>query len=120
MTPLELRQQVRSGQFRLPTAGYCGDFAQANLVMLPQAYADDFLLFCQRNPKACPVLGMGEPGQWNVAALGRDIDLRTDLPGYYLYRDGQLVARAAIRCTSCGGTTWWRSRSAARSRSSSS
>ncbi len=91
MTPFELRQQVRSGQFRLPTAGYCGAFAQANLVVLPKAHADDFLRFCQRNPRACPVLAIGEPGQWDVAALGGDMDLRTDLPGYYLYRDGQLA-----------------------------
>lgn len=92
MTPFDLRQQVRSGQFRLPTAGVCGAFAQANLVVLPKAYADDFLRFCQRNPKACPVLAIGEPGQFDVAALGREVDLRTDLPGYYLYRDGQLAA----------------------------
>ncbi len=91
MTPIQLRHQVRSGQFRLPTAGYCGDFAQANLVILPKAYADDFLRFCQRNPKACPLLAVGEPGQWSIAALGRDIDLRTDLPGYYVYRDGQMA-----------------------------
>lgn len=91
MTPFELRHQVRSGQFRLPTAGYCGDYAQANLVVLPEAHANDFLRFCQRNPKACPLLEVGEPGQWCLAALGSDIDLRTDLPGYYVYRDGHMA-----------------------------
>lgn len=92
MSPFELRQQVRSGQFRAPTAGFCGAFAQANLVLLPSQHADDFLRFCQRNPKACPVLAIGEPGQFAVAALGREVDLRTDLPGYYLYRNGELTA----------------------------
>lgn len=89
MTPLEFRHQVRSGQFRGPTSGYCGDFAQANLVILPKAYADDFLRFCVLNPKACPLLGVGEPGHWDLASIGADIDIRTDVPGYYVYRDGR-------------------------------
>ncbi|MBA5688646.1 putative hydro-lyase [Rugamonas apoptosis] len=93
MTPLAFRHAVRSGQFRLPTAGQCGAYAQANLVILPQSHADAFLLFCQRNPKACPLLAVGEPGQWNVAALGADMDMRSDVPGYNIYRDGQLAAQ---------------------------
>ncbi len=93
MTPLELRHQVRSGQFRQPTSGYCGAYAQANLVILPQAHADDFLRFCQRNQRACPLLAVGEPGQWKLAALGADMDLRTDVPGYNVYREGQLSAQ---------------------------
>jgi len=52
MTPSEFRQSVRSGAFRQPTAGQCGPFAQANLAILPNAYAHDFLRFCQANPKA--------------------------------------------------------------------
>ena len=91
MTPLQLRHKVRSGEFRLPTAGYCGDFAQANLVILPQSQADAFLLFCQRNQRACPLLAVGEPGQWNVGRLGEDMDLRSDIPGYNIYRGGQLA-----------------------------
>lgn len=95
MTPLELRHKVRNGQFRLPTAGYCGHYAQANLVILPRAHADAFLLFCQRNQRACPLLAVGEPGQWNVAALGADMDLRSDTPGYNVYRGGELAAQTA-------------------------
>ncbi len=91
ITPFEFRQAVRSGQFRGPTAGYCGDFAQANLAILPLAHAHDFLRFCQSNPKACPLLGVGEPGQWHVPALGREVDIRTDVPGYNVYRDGKLA-----------------------------
>ncbi|MET3129859.1 uncharacterized protein YcsI (UPF0317 family) [Oxalobacteraceae bacterium GrIS 1.11] len=93
MTPLELRRAVRGGQFRLPTAGQCGAFAQANLVILPQAWADDFLRFCQRNPKACPLLAVGEPGQWNLAGVAAELDLRTDVPGYYIFRDGKLASQ---------------------------
>ncbi|NRR33961.1 putative hydro-lyase [Oxalobacteraceae bacterium] len=93
MTPLEFRQQVRHGDFRQPTAGYCGSYAQANLVVLPQAHAHDFLLFCQRNARACPLLAVGEPGQWNLPRLGADMDIRSDVPGYNVYRDGQLAAQ---------------------------
>src|SRR3546814_17910040 len=80
--------QVRQGKVRKPTAGYCGTFAQANLVSLPKAEADDFMLLCQRNPKPCPLLGVGEPGQWSIPLLGDGIDVRTDVPGYYVYRAG--------------------------------
>src|ERR1700739_2703071 len=91
MTPYELRHQARGGYSRLPTAGYCAAYAQANLVILPQAHAGEFLLFCQRNPRACPLLAVGEPGQWNLSRLGADMDLRSDTPGYNIYRDGQLA-----------------------------
>ena len=94
MTPYEFRHKVRSGGFRQPTAGYCGAYAQANLVILPQADAADFLLFCQRNPRACPLLAVGEPGQWNLSRLGADLDLRSDVPGYNIYRGGLLAAQA--------------------------
>lgn len=91
MTPIQLRHLVRAGEFRKPTSGQCGGFAQANLVILPQVQAHDFLLFCQRNPKACPLLAVGEPGSWDVRALGLDVDIRTDVPGYYVYRHGELA-----------------------------
>jgi uncharacterized protein YcsI (UPF0317 family) len=93
--PHLFRQQVRSKRFTGPTAGHCGEFAQANLAIIPSAYAENFLRFCVRNPKACPLLGVGEPGQWNVPALGRDLDIRTDVPGYNVYRDGVLSEQPA-------------------------
>ena len=95
MTPIQLRHLVRAGEFRKPTSGQCGGFAQANLVILPQAQAHDFLLFCQRNPKACPLLAVGEPGAWDVPALGLDVDIRTDVPGYYVYCHGELAESPA-------------------------
>ena len=95
MTPLAFRHKARNGQFREATAGHCGDFAQANLVILPKADADDFFRFCFLNPKSCPLLGVGEPGQWDMASIGSDIDIRTDVPGYYVYRDGRMVEERA-------------------------
>lgn len=89
MTPHDFRQQVRNRQFSGPTAGYCGAYAQANLAILPSVYAENFLRFCVRNPKACPLLAVGEPGQFDLPALGRDLDIRTDVPGYNVYRDGE-------------------------------
>jgi uncharacterized protein YcsI (UPF0317 family) len=91
MNPAEFRQQVRQGRFQGPTAGHCGAFAQANLVILPGIHADDFLRFCLFNPKSCPLLGVSEPGQWTIGALGEDLDIRTDVPGYYVYREGKLA-----------------------------
>lgn len=88
--PHRFRQLVRRKDFKGPTSGQCGEYAQANLVIIPSAYAEDFLRFCVRNPKACPLLGVGERGQWNIPSLGHDLDLRTDIPGYNVYRDGVL------------------------------
>ena len=100
MQPAEFRQQVREGLFHGPTAGHCGGYAQANLVILPRIHADDFLRFCLSNPKPCPLLGVSEPGRWTIEALGEDLDLRTDVPGYYVYRDGrraeELTSLAAL------------------------
>ncbi len=39
-----------------PTAGYCEGYVQANLVALPEQYAQDFEAFCRKNPKPCPLL----------------------------------------------------------------
>lgn len=93
MMPYEFRRAVRNGAFRSPTAGHCGEFAQANLAIMPEAYAHDFLRFCNANPKACPLLAVGDPGAYAIDALGRDLDIRTDVPAYNVYREGRLVER---------------------------
>ncbi len=90
----ELRQAIRSGKFSGHTSG-AGAFVQGNLVILPKAWADDFLLYCQRNPKPCPLLAVGDPGRPVIESLGRDVDVRTDLPGYRVWRDGVLVDEVA-------------------------
>lgn len=89
-TPAGLRLASRSGQFAEPTAGCAPGYIQANMMIVPQAQAFDFLLFCQRNPKACPLVEVLSPGQVEPAcAPGSSI--ATDLPGYRVYREGELV-----------------------------
>lgn len=90
--PKDIRHLIRRGKWDKPTAGLAMGYAQANLVILPEKYAFDFLLFCQRNPKPCPLLEVLEPGQFQTEFLSRDADLRTDIPRYNIYRQGKLEA----------------------------
>jgi uncharacterized protein YcsI (UPF0317 family) len=90
-TPQQLRAACRSGAFKGHTSGVAQRHVQGNLVILPQALAADFLLFCQRNPKPCPLLAVGEPGAVALPSLGLDIDIRSDLPRYRVWRHGVLV-----------------------------
>lgn len=89
---LAARLACRSGAVTGSTAGMALGYAQANLAVLPQDYANDFLRFCQANPKPCPLLGVSDVGAWTVPAVGDDLDLRSDIPGYRIWRDGELVA----------------------------
>lgn len=85
------RLRIREGAHTGPTAGLAPGCVQANLMILPKDLADEFLLFCQRNPKPCPVLAVTEPGQVSVPSMGHDIDLRNDTPRYRVWRNGELV-----------------------------
>lgn len=78
--PEEVREQCRNNLFTIQTSGQANGYAQANLVILPQKYAFDFLLFCQRNPKPCPLLEVLEPGQYLTKTTANEADIRTDLP----------------------------------------
>ncbi len=89
--PADLRGAVRAGVFRGQTAGQAPGFVQGNIAIIPKPYAADFLRFCLANPKPCPVIAVGEPGDPTLPALGTGIDIRTDLPGYVLFRDGVAV-----------------------------
>jgi uncharacterized protein YcsI (UPF0317 family) len=89
-TPRGIRNLIRKGKWDQPTAGLAMGYAQANLVILPQKYAFDFLLFCQRNPKPCPLLEVLEPGEFRTKFLSSDADIRTDIPRYNIYRKGKL------------------------------
>jgi len=91
-SPQRLRSLMRQGEYRLPTAGLAAGYAQANLVILKQEMAFDFLLFCQRNSQACPVLEVLEAGSFEAKQLAPGSDLRTDLPRYRVFRTGQLVS----------------------------
>lgn len=92
--PETLREACRSGGFQAPTAGHAPGYLQGNLMILPQADAFDFLLFCQRNPKPCPLLEVLSPGQ-RTPACAAGADIATDLPGYRVYREGELVDERA-------------------------
>lgn len=79
-SPSQLRAMSAVGEWRQPTAGILDDFQQANLVIVPQALAWELLLFCVRNPKVCPLLAVGEPGQ-SVIQVGRTrVDIRSMFP----------------------------------------
>lgn len=86
---LALRQAVRRGDHNGLTTGFAPGFVQANLVVLPKLHAADFLRFCELNSAACPVLGVSDVGSPCIAALGSNLDVRSDLPGYMVYRGGQ-------------------------------
>ena len=85
------RARIRAGLHTGHTAGLAPGCLQANLVVLPEALALDFLRFCQRNPKPCPVVGITETGDPIFRTLGQDVDVRSDVPRYRVFRDGALV-----------------------------
>ena len=88
----EVREAIRAGRFTGPTAGQAPGHMQANLVVLPKHHAKDFRTFCDRNPRPCPLLAVSAPGDPGLPALGPEIDIRTDLPGYRIWRDGVVAA----------------------------
>ncbi|HVB41906.1 MAG TPA: putative hydro-lyase [Streptosporangiaceae bacterium] len=88
-SPADARAGFRAG-LRVPTAGLAPGFAQANLIVLPQDSADEFLLFARRNPQPCPLLDVTEPGSTSTRLAPR-ADLRTDLPAYRIWEHGRCV-----------------------------
>jgi uncharacterized protein YcsI (UPF0317 family) len=91
LDPVRLRKRIRSGKFASPTTGIAKGYVQANLVMLPEAWAFHFLLFCCRNSKPCPILDVLEPGE-TAPNIAPGADLRTDLPLYRVYEEGKFKA----------------------------
>ena len=91
MSPAEVRALIRAGEITTHTSGMCDGYAQANLVVLPYEDAYDFLLFTQRNPKACPILEVGDVGDKRIRTIAQNADVTTDIPKYRLYRDGVLA-----------------------------
>ena len=85
------RQKVREGVFKGPTNSQCPGYLQCNMVVLPEGqHAFDFLMFCQRNNKACPLVEVCDVGSPHPHGVARGADLRTDVPKYAIYRDGKL------------------------------
>ena len=92
--PREARRIIRRGDYDGHTAGIAPEFVQGNLCILPSEMATEFAAFCQRNPKPCPLIGMGAPGDPSLPDLG-DIDIRTDVPRYRVFKDGKLIDEPA-------------------------
>lgn len=91
-TGAQVRLAARRGELSGQTSGLAPGFAQGNLVVLPAEFAADFLLFCQRNPKPCPLLDVTEAGNPVPSHAAPGADLRTDLPRYRVWKNGELVA----------------------------
>lgn len=89
VTPRDFRQACREGRYAGTTRGVALGYLQCNLVMIREPFAYEFLLYCQRNQRACPVLEVLEAGDPTPHLTAPDADLRTDLPRYAVYRDGR-------------------------------
>ena len=89
--PESIRHLIRTGEFSGVTGGLAPGYVQANLVILPAAQAFDFLLFCQRNKRPCPLIEVLEPGQYEAQITTPGSDIRKDLPRYRIFRRGKLV-----------------------------
>ncbi len=91
MIAQQARDSIRRGAWTTHTSGLADGYVQGNVVILPEALANDFLRYCQRNPKPCPLLAVSEPGNPDLPALGANIDIRTDVPCYRVWRKGELI-----------------------------
>ncbi len=91
MMPKEVRQLIRREIITKPTAGMCGGYAQANLVILPKKYSDEFKSFTINNPKPCPVLEITEKGSKYTKTIANNANIASDIPKYRIYKKGQLI-----------------------------
>jgi uncharacterized protein YcsI (UPF0317 family) len=90
LSAADVRAAIRSGSYDGHTAGLAKGKLQCNIAIIPERYALDFLRFCQRNPKPCPIVGVSDTGDQYLPTLGNDIDIRTDVSKYRVFRDGVL------------------------------
>jgi len=100
--PREIRAEIRAGRWTGVTAGLARGYVQANLAVLPREEAYDFLLFCQRNRRPCPLIEVTDVGSPEPAGVAPGADLRTDLPRYRIYQDGELADEVT------DATPYWR------------
>jgi uncharacterized protein YcsI (UPF0317 family) len=87
----EVRAKIRDGEYEGSTGGIASGHVQTNLVILPEDYAFDFLKFCVRNPKPCPILEVTDAGSPVPSSMAPEADLRTDVPKYRVYENGEIV-----------------------------
>lgn len=90
-----VRMLIRSGQFSGQTAGRAPDYLQGNVVILDRKHAPEFLLFCLNNPKPCPLIGLSRPGDPSLPGLGAGIDIRSDVPRYRIFKNGEFSEEAS-------------------------
>lgn len=95
MIPQELRRLSAAGEFHKPTAGYCDGYVQANLLAVPNDYADAFEQFCRKNPKPCPLLEKVGPGDHFTSHLSRGANVLNAIPRYLLWEHGQIINEVA-------------------------
>ena len=91
-TGKKIRESARNGRFSDTTSGHAPNYVQSNVVILPKEYAFDFLVFCQRNPKPCPVIEVFDVGSYNAKISAPNSDIRTDVPRYKVYQNGELIS----------------------------
>jgi uncharacterized protein YcsI (UPF0317 family) len=87
----EVRAEVRRGEWRKQTCGLAPGYVQGNLAILPADVAADFHRFCHKNPKPCPLLAVSDVGDPHLPSLGADVDIRTDIPRYRVFRNGEVI-----------------------------
>lgn len=85
-----VRSAIRQREYVSHTAGLGAGYLQTNLAIMPETFALDFMRYCQRNPKPCPLVGVSDTGNPIMFTLGKDIDIRSDVPAYNIYRSGTL------------------------------
>ncbi|MCP4113910.1 MAG: putative hydro-lyase [Desulfobacteraceae bacterium] len=90
-TGKEVRSRIREGLITGPTSGMAPGYVQANLAILPRDWAFDFLLFAQRNPKPCPIIEAGDPGNHFTRFCADQANICTDIPKYRIYRNGEMT-----------------------------
>lgn len=91
MHPKDIRALIRKQDFKEHTMGVAEGYAQANLAIIPKKQALEFMIFCQRNPKPCPVLEVTEPGVSKLKYLSDTADIKTDIGQYRVFKDGVCI-----------------------------
>ena len=91
MKPKDFRKLVQNEEWTGITMEACQGYAQTNLAIVPKEYTYDFLLFCTRNPRPCPVLEVLDPGETCPKILAPEADIRTDLPQYRIFKNGKII-----------------------------
>ncbi len=89
--PATIRKMIKQGELTSHTSGMAKGYIQANVVILPSAYAYDFLKFCFRNPKTCPLLDVSEKGSKSFPTFGQQADITTEVAAYRVYKQGKLI-----------------------------